>query len=97
MAKPTDWNDLKGTRFGRLTVLCQGKSRGTNSRAVCQCDCGEVKEFILGNLKSGRSQSCGCLHSERSSERARKRFSPTRRKLRSEVVTLSDFDDLERR
>ena len=63
--------DLSGKRFGRLTVI---KRYGTytspadESKAatwLCRCDCG-AKTVVLGsNLKSGRSQSCGCLRREK--------------------------------
>lgn len=32
---------------------------GNNTRYLCQCDCGTIREFTLGELK--RSNSCGCI------------------------------------
>jgi hypothetical protein len=29
---------------------------------LCQCDCGNTKIVSAGNLKSGQTKSCGCLH-----------------------------------
>ena len=31
---------------------------------MCECECGNKKEINICSLKSGDSQSCGCLHSE---------------------------------
>lgn len=31
---------------------------------LCRCECGNERPFFSGNLKSGRSKSCGCLHRE---------------------------------
>ena len=63
--------DLSGKRFGRLTVIERYGtyiSPADESKAVtwlCRCDCG-AKTVVLGsNLKSGRSQSCGCLRREK--------------------------------
>ena len=68
--------DLSGKRFGRLNVIERYGtyvSPADESKAVtwlCRCDC-EAKTVVLGsNLKSGRSQSCGCLRREKLKERA---------------------------
>jgi hypothetical protein len=55
--------DLTGQKFGRLTAA----HRGANTKAgkatwVCTCECGGTKTVISGDLKSGRTQSCGCLY-----------------------------------
>lgn len=34
----------------------------------CSCDCGNQIVVSRGNLKSGTTQSCGCLHKERTSQ-----------------------------
>ena len=55
--------DVSGQRFGRLVVLSpvgQGTSQGT--RWQCRCDCGASIEVRGGNLRSGNTKSCGCLH-----------------------------------
>lgn len=62
-----------GGKFGRLTVLQEGSGNlqpsGRTARTViCVCECGSRTEVILDNLKSGNTQSCGCLHSEVTSE-----------------------------
>ena len=55
-------NDLTGQRFGRLTVLRDSKKR--TSQAVlweCKCDSGNITYVTTGNLKTGKTKSCGCL------------------------------------
>lgn len=48
--------DLTGKRFGKLVVL---KELGYR-RALCKCDCGNVKEVNKSHLLSGDIISCGC-------------------------------------
>jgi hypothetical protein len=60
-----------GTRFGRLTVVgheLKRKKSGDNiSCAICECDCGKKKSIVNNSLKKGLTQSCGCLHKEKTS------------------------------
>ena len=51
--------DLTGKRFGRLTIICFGSTRWR-----CLCDCGETTWVRSGALRSGSTQSCGCLAKE---------------------------------
>lgn len=53
-----------GTIFGRLTVI--GKSEKINFRRAwpCRCSCGKEKTILAQSLKSGATQSCGCLFRE---------------------------------
>lgn len=61
-------DDLKGKRFGYLTVIarngshCSCKSRNSNFNAVwtCKCDCGEIVNVLGFSLKNGDTTSCGC-------------------------------------
>lgn len=65
--------DLKGQRFGRLTVVelaephIDPKGRRL-TRWKCVCDCGNTVEVLRNSLIQGHSKSCGCLHSEISRE-----------------------------
>lgn len=54
-----------GQRYGRLVTLHREKSGRPKTPWVCQCDCGKIKTVTAGNLKSGKTQSCGCLKSEK--------------------------------
>lgn len=57
MGRPRKWErPAAGERFGRLTVTGY-----TGWRAVCQCDCGEIKEVPAAHLRTDRIKSCGCL------------------------------------
>lgn len=47
---------------------------GTVRRAAeCRCECGAVTTVRIGDLKRGRTRSCGCLSRERSAQRGRAR------------------------
>lgn len=62
--------DLTGQRFGRLIVLKYNEEISKEKHRVywdCQCDCGTIKTIMGDSLKSGRTQSCGCLKKERCS------------------------------
>ena len=68
------WNgkrtDLIGTRFGNLVVtemLYGYKNSKTYCR--CNCDCGEETIVNIGNLKGGRTRSCGCMENKSVGER----------------------------
>lgn len=64
--------DLTGQIFTRWLVLgYAGKLDGKNSQWWCKCLCGIVAHVAGGRLKSGRSQSCGCLKRELCCDRTR--------------------------
>lgn len=56
--------DLTGQKFGRLTVIRRGENIDNYPGWVCQCDCGNITHVRGKFLRSGRTQSCGCLHNE---------------------------------
>ena len=62
--------DLSGKRFGRLVVIEKTDRRSGKGHVVWKCKCDCVKEVFVSSshLKSGRTQSCGCLQKERTSE-----------------------------
>jgi hypothetical protein len=56
---------LVGERFGRLVVeKFVGASNGYNALWECVCDCRNRTVVQAGNLTSGNTRSCGCLHNE---------------------------------
>lgn len=75
--------DLTGKRFGLLTVVCRGedyispKGRKT-PRWLCRCDCGGTALCQAGNLKSGKSKSCGCLAKKLAIERGKNTIAKNR-------------------
>ena len=60
--------DLTGNVFGRLTVVERMPTvhtvKGQRTRWLCKCSCGKAKIVDAYALRSGHTQSCGCLHSE---------------------------------
>lgn len=57
--------DLTGQRFGKLVALSPIYSEnGGHTLWHCQCDCGNICDIVMGNLRSGKSQSCGCTNSK---------------------------------
>lgn len=73
--------NLTGRRFGRLTAIMPAAA----GRWVIECDCspGTFKEVQTQHLRSGHTQSCGCLRREQSAQRwgavaARAKTSSTR-------------------
>jgi hypothetical protein len=76
--------ELRGRRFGRLTVVKRHDKNGPRGDPhwVCKCDCGQ-KTIVSGrNLRFGNTKSCGCLHG------------PTKRVIlpRRERTNNSDYD-----
>ncbi len=54
--------DIAGRRFGRLVVVDRApNSRLGEARWRCACDCGGETVVCGYNLRSGITQSCGCL------------------------------------
>lgn len=65
MKKRVKAEDRIGQKFGRLTVVSvAGKSKHGRAVLSCECSCGNFTEVECGNLVTGSSQSCGCLHRE---------------------------------
>lgn len=67
--------DITGKTFNRLTVKrmlprYKKNSQGKNiTYCECECSCGATNVIVMASkLKSGHTQSCGCLQKERSSE-----------------------------
>ena len=61
----SNFTDLSGKRFGRLTVLRE-VPRGSQQQScwLCECSCGKNTVVLVGNLKNGAIKSCGCLKVE---------------------------------
>ena len=58
--------EMIGTRWGALTVVRRAKTQGKSKQAswLCLCDCGNESVVLGGNLRSGRTTSCGCAVAE---------------------------------
>lgn len=58
-------DNLTGLRFGRWFVIGPSDTRGRYTKMwLCRCDCGKEKPVQGGNLKSGKTVSCGCYRNE---------------------------------
>jgi hypothetical protein len=61
--------DMTGQRFGRLlTIGPVARNQFKHIVWLCQCDCGNMTEADGNRLRRKRTQSCGCLHTERTIE-----------------------------
>jgi hypothetical protein len=83
--------DLTGRRFGRLRVLGLDEERSKREKRrywLVQCDCEHRTRKVISSraLKSGASQSCGCLA---------QRFSSTAAKREHASVAKQRVDDRE--
>jgi hypothetical protein len=61
--------DLTGQRFGRLTVV--KKAKNGYVKWLCKCDCGNETTVSGQELRKGKTNSCGCLRKEITSNRRR--------------------------
>lgn len=60
-------------KFGRLEVIEKTDKKALNGSLIykCKCDCGNIVECSIGDLRSGRVRSCGCLFKEIVSKRSK--------------------------
>lgn len=66
--------NLLNKKFNLLTVIEEAPKIKGRSAWKCKCDCGAYKIIKSEELKSGGTKSCGCLNSQRRSERASKMY-----------------------
>lgn len=57
--------DISNKKFGRLTVLFRDGTVSKLAAWRCVCDCGTVRTFVGRSLRTGNTQSCGCLSRQR--------------------------------
>lgn len=58
-----------GKRFGRMVIVSISEIRADyQDKYLCRCDCGNEKIVFYWSLVKGNTQSCGCLHKERTSK-----------------------------
>ena len=66
--------DLTGQKFGRLIVIkrvenhIKQPSGQIKTKWLCECECGNKTEVTSSELKTGKTQSCGCYHKEKISK-----------------------------
>jgi hypothetical protein len=62
--------DMTGRHFGRLHVVSfAGLSRHRAAKWLCMCDCGKELVVVGYSLRTGHTQSCGCLMREVNGQR----------------------------
>ena len=84
MKRPAE--ESVGERFGRLVVLSiKPSEHGSGAIATAKCDCGKEVVVPLSKLRSGTTQSCGCLHADVSADA----IPP---KLRARVVVIDGVE-----
>jgi hypothetical protein len=63
--------DMAGARFTRFLVMeTAGSDKHGNAKWLCSCDCGNKKVVLGQSLRSGMTQSCGCLNREINAKRS---------------------------
>lgn len=61
--------DISGEKYGRLTAIKRlPKENDEKTKWLCKCDCGEVSEVNLSDLRAGKTKSCGCFRRELTSK-----------------------------
>lgn len=67
---PVNFQNLIGKTFERLTVISRAPNgKNWKVRWNCECTCGNTTIAHAHSLRSGRTQSCGCLHREQITQR----------------------------
>lgn len=52
--------NLRGKRFGFLTIISELPNINGRVQWLCHCDCGNKKNIRLDSLNNGNTKSCGC-------------------------------------
>lgn len=63
--------DVTNQKFGRLIVIEFSHIKNQRTYWLCECSCGNKIIASISDLKSGHTQSCGCLQKERASQSSR--------------------------
>lgn len=54
-----DYSEYIGKRYGKVTILGILPAKNQKRMVLGKCDCGNIREFRLSDLKSGNTSSCG--------------------------------------
>lgn len=63
--------DITGLRYGQLSAISRAPNKGRRTIWIFQCDCGTLAEIGLEAVRSGQTQSCGCLRRKTTADRSR--------------------------
>lgn len=74
---PYNFEDLTERRFGKLLVMYREETKAQPSKQHktmwrCKCDCGNEVIVSATHLKSGHTQSCGCIAKDKFLEMVKK-------------------------
>lgn len=65
MSSPSNYNDLTGQKFERLTVIARAENSPSGmTKWLCRCDCGAERIVFAKHLRSGATKSCGCFSAD---------------------------------
>ena len=56
--------DMLGWKCGRLTVISRAENKDNRAYWNCLCECGNTKIVEGKKLRTGHTQSCGCIRKE---------------------------------
>ncbi|WP_426981224.1 hypothetical protein [Bacillus pseudomycoides] len=56
----SNYIDLTGNKFGRLTVIKRVENQGKYVTWLCECECGNTKVIRGSSITTGNTTSCGC-------------------------------------
>ncbi len=56
--------DYSRQKFGKITILDFSHKHQGRYYWNCKCECGNLKEICITDLKTGNTKSCGCLKSD---------------------------------
>jgi len=56
--------DITKQTFGQLTAIEEVLPRTRPRKWMCKCSCGNTKVIDQNSLRSGKTQSCGCIRKE---------------------------------
>lgn len=62
--------NIIGSSYGLLTITSELPIKGKCRYVECICACGNTHKAYLQALRSGKTQSCGCLRKQVTKERA---------------------------
>lgn len=61
--------DMTGERYGRLIIIKRIGTKRNSPLWLCNCECGNQYEGTSNALRSGNTESCGCIHKEQLAKR----------------------------
>ena len=67
---------MTGQKCGRLTVISRAENEDKRAYWNCLCDCGNTVTLQGKRLRTGKTQSCGCIRKETSAKQGLKNKHP---------------------